>query len=107
MYHFRTDDVPLKDRLLWKYEAELRPGVSFNCWFEGNVAIGPYGTLYAGNTNFNYYAVNPDGTLKWIYPTVSKNWSQAAFGPDGAIYWGSVDTNIRGVLPDGVELWRL
>lgn len=107
MYHFRTDDG-ISDpsrRLLWKYQAELRPGVSYNRWFEGNVAIGPDGTLYAGNTNFNYYAVNPDGTLKWTFSTTSNNWSQSAFAADGTIYWGSLDTFIHAVAPDGLEMW--
>jgi len=106
MYRFRTDDVPTEHRQVWTFEAQMRPGVSYNRWFEGNVAIGPDGTLYAGNTNFNYYAVNPDGTLKWMYETASNNWSQAAFAEDGTIFWGSLDTYIRGVKPDGKELWR-
>ncbi len=107
MYHFRTDDASAtpKDRLQWAFEAQMRPGISFNRWFEGNVAMGPDGTLYAGNTNFNYYAVNPDGTQKWVYATGSNNWSQAAFGADGSIYWGSLDTYIRAVSPVGRELW--
>lgn len=106
MYRFRIDDVPMEQRKIWTFEAELRPGVSYNRWFEGNVAVGPDGTLYAGNTNFNYYAVNPDGTLKWTYETASNNWSQAAFANDGTIFWGSLDTYIRGVSPEGKELWR-
>ena len=106
MYNFRTDDVQMDQRQVWAYEAQLRPGISYNRWFEGNVAVGPDGTLYAGNTNFNYYAVNPDGTLKWTYSTASNNWSMAAFGADGTIYWGSLDTYIRAVSPQGKELWR-
>ncbi len=80
MYRFRTDDVPMDQRPLWVYEAQLRPGISYNRWFEGNVAVGYDGTLYAGNTNFLYYAINPDGTLKWTYETGSNSWSQAGFG---------------------------
>ncbi len=108
MYHFRTDDgIPdPAQRLLWKFQAELRPGVSYNRWFEGNVAIGPDGTLYAGNTNFNYYAIHPDGTPKWTFSTTSNNWSQSAFAADGTIYWGSLDTFIHAVAPDGLELWN-
>jgi outer membrane protein assembly factor BamB len=108
MYGFRLDEniANPADRLLWKYQAELRPGVSFNRWFEGNVAVGPDGTLYAGNTNFLYYAISPTGELKWTYPTDSNNWSLAAFGQDGAIYWGSNDTFIRAVSPSGKELWK-
>jgi len=91
---------------VWTYQAELRPEISFNRWFEGNVAIGYDGTLYAGNTNFLYYAIRPDGNLKWTYPTGSNNWSQAAFGDDSTIYWGSTDTFVRAVAPDGCERWR-
>jgi outer membrane protein assembly factor BamB len=107
MYHFRTGPgLDAASRSIWKFHAELQTNISFNNWFEGNVAIGPDGTLYAGNTNFNYYAVNPDGTQRWIYPTTSNNWSMAAFGPDGSIYWGSVDTAFRRVDPGGRELWK-
>lgn len=105
MYHFKTGEMPLDQREIWIYEAELRPGVSYNRWFEGNVAVGYDGTFYSGNTNFLYYAINPDGTLKWTYPTTSNNWSQAAFADDGTIFWGSNDTIIRAVAPDGKELW--
>jgi outer membrane protein assembly factor BamB len=106
MYHFRTGKLAQAARPIWVYTAELRPGVSYNRWFEGNVAVGFDGTFYSGNTNFLYYAINPDGTLKWTYPTTSNNWSMAAFGDDGSIYWASLDTYIRGVSPDSKEIWR-
>ncbi len=106
MYHFRTDDVPMDQRPLWVYEAQLRPGISYNRWFEGNVAVGYDGTLYAGNTNFLYYAINPDGTLKWTYETGANSWSQAGFGEDGTIFWGSLDTYIRAVDAAGRQLWK-
>ena len=96
MYHFRTGPMEMSERQIWVYEAELRPEVSYNRWFEGNVAVGYDGTYYSGNTNFLYYAIYPDGTLKWTYPTTSNNWSMAAFGDDGSIYWGSLDTYTRG-----------
>jgi outer membrane protein assembly factor BamB len=106
MYHFRTGNVPLAERPIWVYAAQLRPGISYNRWFEGNVAVGFDGAYYSGNTNFLYYAINPDGSLKWSYPTTSNNWSMAAFGDDGSIYWASLDTYIRGVAPDSKEIWR-
>ncbi len=107
MYQLRVgENIQLEDRLVWKFEAELRTEVSYNRWFEGNVAIGADGTIYAGNTNFNYYAVTSDGRFKWTFSTGSNNWSQAAFGEDGTIFWGSLDTFIRAVSPAGRELWR-
>ena len=106
MYHFHTGQVDMSQRPIWVYEAQLRPGVSYNRWFEGNVAVGFDGSFYSGNTNFLYYAIQPDGSLKWTYPTTSNNWSQAAFGDDGTIFWGSNDTYIRAVAPDGREIWK-
>jgi outer membrane protein assembly factor BamB len=91
--------------LLWSFDARESPRASYNNWFEANVAIGYDGALYAGNTNFNYYALNPDGTLRWTYRTGSNAWSQAAFGGDGTVYWASCDTKIRAVCPDGSEKW--
>ena len=108
MYHLRTDEgiADPEQRVLWKFEAELRQGISYNRWFEGNVSIGPDGSFYAGNTNFKYYAIHPDGTLKWTYDTRANNWSQTAFGEDGSIYWGSLDTFVRAVNPQGEEIWK-
>jgi outer membrane protein assembly factor BamB len=106
MYQLRIDNVPDSQRLLWDYQAPLRPGVSYNNWFEGNVGVGYDGTLYAGNTNFLYYAIHPNGTLDWTFATGSNNWSLGALGADGTIFWGSLDTYLHGVDPVGQQLWK-
>jgi len=41
-----------------------RPGAGFNDGFEGDVAIGFDGTICAGNTNFNSYAISPECNLR-------------------------------------------
>ena len=105
LYALRTDAASGGKRELWRFDAKTAPRASYNNWFEGNVAVGFDGTLYAGNTNFNYYALNPDGTLKWVYPTGANNWSIAAQADDGTLFWGSNDTLVRAVRPDGVERW--
>ncbi len=92
--------------LLWALDARLAPQASYNNWFEGNVAVGYDGALYAGNTNFCYYAVNADGSLRWTYATGSNAWSCAAFCADGTIFWGACDARVRAVRPDGSEKWR-
>lgn len=101
LYNLRTDD----GSPVWTFDARVSPRASYNNWFEGNVAIGYDGTLYAGNTNFNYYAINPDGTLQWTYPTGSNAWSIAGIGDDGVIFWGSNDTFVHAVWPDGAGKW--
>jgi outer membrane protein assembly factor BamB len=101
LYHLRADD----GALLWAFDARIAPRASYNNWWEGNIAIGYDGTYYAGNTNFNYYAINPDGSLRWTYETGSNNWSIAGLGDDGTLFWASNDTFVRAVRPDGVEQW--
>ena len=107
MYHLRTDGdfAEAAGRVLWTFDASSAPGAGYIDWWEGNVAMGFDGTLYAGNTNWNYYAVHPDGTVKWQYATGNNNWSMAAFGDDGVTFWGSLDTKARAVTVDGVERW--
>jgi outer membrane protein assembly factor BamB len=101
LYCLRADD----GSPLWTFDARVSPRASYNNWFEAHVAIGYDGTLYAGNTNFNYYALNADGTPKWTYETGANAWSCAAFAADGTIFWGSLDTRVRAVSPDGIERW--
>ena len=107
MYHLRVDGnagAP-DERLLWTFDASTVPGAGYNNWWEGNVAVGYDGTIFAGNTNWNYYAVRPDGSVRWKYPTGNNCWSMAAFDDGGNIFWGALDTKVRKVAPDGTELW--
>src|SRR5207244_2139846 len=54
------------------------------------------------------YAINPDGTVQWIFrpsgilasPTTETP-SSPAVGPDGAIYFGSMNTFLFALNPDG------
>ena len=104
VYKLRTLNALLpEERVVWKFSA--RADKHFNSWFEGNIAVGFDGEIYAGNTNFNYYCLTDNGKLKWKYPTKSNNWSQAAIADDGTIFWGSNDTYVRAVSPAGKELW--
>ncbi len=91
---------------LTRFDARVAPHTGYNNWWEGNIAVGYDGVLYAGNTNFNYYAINPDGKLRWTYATGANNWSQAGISGKGTLYWGSNDTFIRAVNALGKELWR-
>ncbi len=92
--------------LIWTFDGNESLEDQFNNWFEGNIALAPDGTLYAGNTNFRYYALTPDGDLKWTYKTGSNAWSIAGINPDGDLVWGSCDTFIHGVSKGGRERWK-
>ncbi|MFN2137580.1 MAG: PQQ-binding-like beta-propeller repeat protein [Candidatus Promineifilaceae bacterium] len=102
LYRLNTTD----GREMWRFDAREARRDSYNNWFEGNINIGRDGTIYAGNTNFNYYAISPEGRLKWTYPTGANAWSAAAFGADGTLYWGSCDTFFHAVRAPGRRRWR-
>jgi len=54
-------------------------------------AIGADGTIYFGSWDKNFYALNPDGSQKWVFATSNIVVSSPAIGADGTIYFGSHD----------------
>ncbi|MFA5890381.1 MAG: PQQ-binding-like beta-propeller repeat protein [Actinomycetota bacterium] len=107
VYHLRTGEVT-GDREVWKFKATAPPGAGQQVtWWEGNVVMGFDGEFYAGNTGGSMYALNPDGTLRWSYPTDNAIWTAAAIGNDGTTYWGSLDMSVYALDKDGKLVWRL
>jgi len=93
-------------------------------------AIGPDGTIYFGDfgasgstmgtTNLyagNLFALNPDGSLKWVFDTQGSVGGAPAIGPDGTIYIGTSEAlfstgavgqnSILAVNPDGTLKWKV
>jgi outer membrane protein assembly factor BamB len=94
------------ERLRWTFDARSAPGPGFNHWFEANVVRLPDGSFLAGNTNFRYYALSPEGHLAWSYTTGSNAWSAAAQDADGTLFWGSLDGFLHAVDPGGRLRWK-
>jgi len=70
-------------------------------------AIGSDGTIYVGGLDNYLYAVNPDGTQKWLFNGAGMDLTAApVIGADGTIYVGSVDFKFYAVNPNGSEKWR-
>ena len=67
-------------------------------------AIGADGTIYVGCYQ-SLYAINPDGSQKWSFPTRDRVGSSVAIGVDGTIYVGSSDGNLYAINPDGSQKW--
>ncbi len=76
-------------------------------------ALGTDGTIYFGTWYIdatdmsvgNFYAVNPDGTLKWVFPqtgTIGGISSSPVIGSDGTIYFGSEDNKLYAITDNGV-----
>ncbi len=55
--------------------------------------VGPDGTVYCGANNSNFYALGPDGRLKWMFEAereIGGIWSCAAISADGStLYFGA------------------
>ena len=64
---------------------------------DSSPAIGSDGTIYVGSDDYNLYAINSNGTLKWSYATGSWYNSSPAIGSDSTIYVGSDDGKLYAI----------
>ena len=83
-------------------------------------AIDTNGTIYVGVTegsmlsSYNYYlyAVNPNGTQKWVSPSMPGTGGngftnpQPAIGNDGTIYIGTTGNKLYAYNPNGTLKWK-
>jgi outer membrane protein assembly factor BamB len=103
-------------QIAWTMQADDPKTVgSFINWFEGNVAIGPDGTLFVPNDNFLVYAVDrATGTPKWNYKMPDQTWSLPAVDVHaGGIFVGNnnllpiLGKNTFSIAPDGSTNWSM
>jgi outer membrane protein assembly factor BamB len=111
LYRLRTNPgLSRKRRMVWSFGPTLPPaGGQVVSWWEGNVAIGPGGTIYAGNTGGAAYAINPNGTQRWAAPRGQSVWTTPAFGQGaeaGNSFWGSVDLYAFSLDQNGQQRWQ-
>lgn len=77
----------------------------------GAPAIDDEGILYVGDWYMNFYAIYPNGTIKWSYDAPGRVWfSSAALSADGNIYFGTISENggvgsFVALDREGHELW--
>ena len=92
--------------LLWSYHVDLtyQQGIS-------SPAVAADGTIYVGWVGWNednFFALNPDGTLKWALPFPNRVMSSPAIAYDGTIVVGCDDGRVYAIedLGDhGEILW--
>jgi len=82
---------------------------------DASPAIGSDGTIYVGTDQYgawgqtpipvdtSFWAINPDGTIKWAFETDDGVESSPGIGPDGTIYFGSYDSCLYAVADNGSE----
>jgi outer membrane protein assembly factor BamB len=73
--------------------------------------VGPDGTIYVGANNSNFYAIDPDGKMKWLYEAereIAGIWSAAALSADGkTLYFGANKGGVYALAADeGTLRWR-
>ena len=74
--------------------------------FQSSCGISPVdGTIYVGYESA-LYAIKPDSTLKWSYPTGGKVRSSPAVASDGTIYVGCDDNYLYAINPDSTLKWK-
>jgi outer membrane protein assembly factor BamB len=72
----------------------------------GSPVIGADGTVYVGGGVKYLYAINPNGTQKWAFPTGNRVGSSSpAIGADGTVYMGGHDGNLYAINSDGTQKW--
>jgi len=84
--------------LIWEYTIN---GIHF-----ASPVIGADGTIYIGNDNGIFYAINPDGTLKWNTLLDADGWigGSAAISSDGTIYVAT-HSALYALNQDGTTKW--
>jgi outer membrane protein assembly factor BamB len=99
--------------VLWKFQADspTTTGAYIN-WFEGNVAIGPSGALYAPNDDYRVYALDrTTGAVDWRFVMPDQTWSLPAVDPkSGTLYVGNneliIGKNTYAISAEGGVVWE-
>jgi putative pyrroloquinoline-quinone binding quinoprotein/putative pyrroloquinoline-quinone-binding quinoprotein len=107
--------------VVWKFDFGQRSGIPTRSAARGGGAngqgsstsatVGPDGTVYVGANNSNFYAVKPDGSLKWKFeaePELAGIWSSPALSADGkVVYFGANRGGVYAVnTADGTLEWQ-
>lgn len=69
--------------------------------------VGADGTVYFGSADFNFYALNPDGSKRWTAPTGEIIDSAGLLDDQGHVYFGSGDGILRALdAQTGAQVWQ-
>lgn len=68
-------------------------------------AVAPDGTIYQGTFDGTFFALRPDGWVKWKFRAGREIHSSPAIGLDGTIYFGARDWKCYALTPAGKLKW--
>lgn len=92
--------VDLNGDILWQTEFKGTRGI------RTTPAVAEDGTIYLGARNGEFYAIHPDGSVKWNFKTNGDIRSSCAIAGDGTIHFGSYDSYLYALNSDGRLKWR-
>jgi outer membrane protein assembly factor BamB len=69
-------------------------------------AIGKDGAIYLGTWKGKLWAINPNGTPRWVFAAGNEIRSAPAVGLDNTVYFGSRNRKCYAVQPDGQKRWE-
>ena len=101
-------DEGSKPRELWRHEVKGEPLASAPTRYQefwGSAAMDHDGSIYVGNNDYNVYAFDPNGKIKWKFKTRNEVYQSITIGATGTIYTGSEDGNFYAINPDGTKKW--
>jgi hypothetical protein len=75
-------------------------------WIYASPVIGTDGTIYFGAYDHYFYAINPDGALKWKFKANKYILTPAAIDENGTIYFGAYDHYLYALNSDGTLKWK-
>jgi len=77
----------------WEYVVQPEHGTAALDDVYSTPTVGADGLIYFGAETERFYALGPDGTLRWKTRLAGINWSSAAILDDGTVYIGSHSAN--------------
>ncbi|MEA1996079.1 MAG: PQQ-binding-like beta-propeller repeat protein [Gemmatimonadota bacterium] len=83
-----------------KYKVPLDGPNEYSC-----PAIAPNGTICFGSHDKHLYALNADGTFKWMFWVGHRIFGSPAIDEDGTVYTGSDGPVLHAINPYGREKW--
>ncbi|SHH42922.1 Outer membrane protein assembly factor BamB, contains PQQ-like beta-propeller repeat [Marisediminitalea aggregata] len=92
--------------LHWSLDLTETPSTrSSSYWIWSSPALGVDGTIYVASKYGELYAVNPDGSIKWVFNTESAIHASPVVDSDGTVYLGAINGVFYAVNPDGSLKW--
>jgi len=86
--------------------------LKWSYWFNGesngwmsHIGLGKDGSVLVSRGSGYLYAINQDGTVRWMFGRKGSFYAAPAVGEDGTIYAGCWDYHLYAINPDGTLKW--